>query len=306
MPDEDNAPSLKSKWALIFKQHTASTRTTYLALHDRMFCRNTHFQSWLTAWPANHYLQITDAEITLGIHNRFDAILPSDIHCPRQGPLLAMNANAFTQHIRSCVSCGGWYHINVHNSIIRVMHKTFLYHNTSSRLLKPGDMPIEQNKPKSSGDLLVTTTSLNCLDIKVTTAALAYETSSRLKTRYKTTENHYRRFSQLTGIRSIPIILSTYGTFAQDTLRDIDDHLLSQAVRPSELRKALILNCQMELLRSMLRSLHLARVTHRADNTVMMQNEAQTETTEDNDAWIFTLGNTDGQVVQPSRENHSM
>ena len=138
-----------------------------------------------------------------------------------------------------------------------MLHRTLQFHNVTSRVLKKGELPIHINHPKSGSDLLVTTNGLKHVDVKVSNG----RNNSTHKYKYRKTIKHYANFTKSTGIVTIPFVMTLFGTFAPATLTDIDNHLIGTAHQPMELRKAIHLNCQMELFRSLTLAFTLATLT---------------------------------------------
>ena len=74
-----------------------------------------------------------------------------------------------------------------------------------------------------------------------------------LRSRFVTKYKRYAKFGKRTGIVNIPFVMGIHGTISPDTLEQIEP-LLTHAINPMQLRKDIIANTQMELLRSLYNS----------------------------------------------------
>ena len=133
---------------------------------------------------------------------------------------------------------------------MNMLHRTFQYHTTASRLLKPFDMPIRSDQPKSASDLAITTFRPFTIDVAISTAHCEQAQQSQLNTRYNHKKNRYKRFQHSTGIETLPFAMSIHGVPAALTIADMDK-LTTHAMNPSQLKKDIWANTQMELLRSL-------------------------------------------------------
>ena len=305
LPSNPQTSSLKIAWMTLFKEHCLATRTSNVSLHDRMYLKNSDFTSWLVTWPRNKWSELSDAEITTAINLRYTCIPSRDIYCDNHS-LLSLSPELFTRHITSCPRCSAYHNIPRHEAVVHMLHRTFTWHNTHSKVLTRGELPLDHSAPKSGSDLLITTNDRFHLDVKIVSESLPYQSSSRIKLRFKDTMNWYQDFQRSTNIKTVPFILSLFGIISPSTLHLLPP-LCHHAVDPSQLLRDICTNVQFELFRSMHHHLQTLYVAHRpsASNLSRIPNELErsspigtvTPRQADNtaeegeeDAWLFTLG----------------
>ena len=184
-----------------------ATRTNNVTLSERMFLRNSNFLSWLTAWPSSRFASLTDGEYMTALRIRFDDLPPLNILCPyHPTSLQSLTRAEYTRHMFSCKSCAAKHNIQRHERVVRILHRVLTHHMIHSKILRSGEVPLLGND-KGGSDLLVTTTKLWHVDVKVTSEALPYETATRLTQRYTATIDWYKNFESVTTWKTLPFVM---------------------------------------------------------------------------------------------------
>ena len=243
--------SLKGKWHQIFREQMSASKTRYLTLEGRMFCKETEFLSWMDTRPTNKWTTLEDEHYVTAMMMRFKFMHNIGGNCPASNVKLdSLSSSDRYDHIVACRSCAAFFEKIRHDAVTNMLHRTFAYHTTCSRLLKPFDMPVSKDEPKSASDLQVITTRPFTLDITISAVQAADDNHRQLTTRYNHKKNRYKRFQHSTGIETIPFVMSIHGIPAPQTINDVDK-LITHAVNPTQLRKDIWANTQMELLRAL-------------------------------------------------------
>lgn len=243
--------SMKGRWHQIFREQMSASRTRYLSLEGRMFCKDTAFISWMDTRPTNKWTTLEDEHYITALVMRFKLMYKLGVHCPTSGEDLdRLSPGLRYDHVVACRSCAVYFEKPRHDAVNWMLHRTFAYHTTASRLLKPFDMPVSSNEPKSASDLLVVTTRPFTIDVAISAAQMNNQSHKQMGARYNHKKNRYKRFQHSTGIETIPFVMSIHGVPAPATLADMDK-LITHAINPSQLRKDIWANTQMELLRSL-------------------------------------------------------
>lgn len=249
--------SLMTRWHTLFKESITASRTSYISLDSRQFLKTTGFVSWMDTWPTNSWTTLDDESYTLAMIMRFSLFPKTGIHCPTSGKLDLLSPSMRYQHIITCRQCSAFYQTPRHDAVMHVLNRTLHFHTTQSRMIKPFELPVSPDEPKSASDLLVVTGRPFTVDVAVTTTARPAATDHPqfrpLRSRFLAKNKRYTTFGKKTGITNIPFVMGIHGIISPDTLEQIEP-LLTHAINPMQLRKDIIANTQMELLRSLYNS----------------------------------------------------
>lgn len=256
--------SAVGKWHQIFQERMTASRVHYSTLEGRMFCTQSDFQSWLDTWPVNKWMQINDEELTLAMFMRFNLLPETNLRCTSAGFIDRLKPDQRYLHFVGCRHCSGGTIEGIrHNSTVEMLHRTFKYHSTYSKPMHPKDMPISSSQPRSATDLLVITNRIFHIDLVVSAASVISEEPSRsgrrMNAAFRRKIQRYRAFEKNSGITTLPWVMSNTAVIHHKTLELMKD-LITHAVSPTQLRKDLIANSQMELIRSTYKALQVAVV----------------------------------------------
>lgn len=212
---------------------------------------------------------MVDEHFIIAIQLRFDQIKPFSYMCPcDQIDLISLTPEAFTEHILACKHCGGSHNILRHELIVHEVKKVLHFHHIAS------SWPTDLQRPgcsKGGPDLLVfTLTNIDAVDVAVSKDRPIQWFNVNKNRRKHTLPNSnkifskklgsYTEFAKRTEMRTVPFVMSVYGTYAESTL-DLLEQWFELTPRPHSLRHSLFSRTQMQLIRGI--SLGLSRLASR-------------------------------------------
>jgi hypothetical protein len=226
----------------------------FITLTERMFTKSTHhFVSWLDAVPYNSILCLQDEEFHTAINIRLGTLQPFPLPCSTQ----AASQQEFSHHVFTCQQCAQsqwWFR---HQKVLLSIKRTLSFFGIFNRIPKDGELPIPGNT-KGGADLIVSTSDLHFVDVKITAGTPDYAKYSWSCVKFNSTLSHYREFEKQTKLKVIPFVVSIFGTVEPRTLEAIAPWF-EQSPNPKLFRVSLYLNLQFELMRTLHQSLTLLR-----------------------------------------------
>ncbi len=216
-------PSIQAAWICIFKDTINGVQHfDQLSLTDRMFLKNTGFQSWMRCLPTKKEYVLSDTEFIGTLRLRLDCIKPFSYSCPISGiNLESLTPSIFTKHIQSCSHCNGPLLYRRHDSCKFILKKCCSDHGIYATILKANEMPLPGNN-KGGPDVIISATKLYACDVKVVGDTLPYETSSRLTSKFTTTISWYKDYANQTGLTTAPFVMNAHGIIEARTMQIIE------------------------------------------------------------------------------------
>lgn len=252
--------SIRHAWRTAFKESLRATRTKYITLSARAFMRESPFTSWLDVWPTTKTVTLADDRMLTAIYIRYDCLPAPQYICATDNVSVStLTPEQFSRHFQVCKSCAAFHHIPRHEAVLRALHRTCSFHLIHSTIMKPFDMPIHLDKPKSASDLLVITGEDRYnVDLAITVedcASAGHQFQDRLKVRFGQKKFTYRKFEASTNNITVPFIMSIYGVIPISTITLIESWF-QRSLYPQKCKLDIFANTQFELINSLHHGLH--------------------------------------------------
>lgn len=210
--------------------------------HTEPFCF-----SFLKTWPTSRYTTLKDEEFVFACRLLAGVLEPKKYWCPIDNcDVGQLQSTEYTQHVFSCVHCGGMqFHIR-HEKVNNVIHKILRYSGIVS-ILNPVGLPLP-DRTKGGPDLLVNTDRIDAVDVAVTRTD-EFSKNRLMKAVTNQKFRAYKNFEQLTSYNIVPFVMSVYGEHGVEAVQAAK--YWARASSSSTTFTDLLTFSQMELIRGM-------------------------------------------------------